>query len=189
MCYNDTNKIKQEICMSNSIEKEYKKKILEQSGIIELLASLPDGYISEKSIYGTKQYYLQKRIGRRVVSRHITSWELNDIRCKLSERESLEKKLAEIEEQLRSIEEATRILNHNLYKRILLLKVCIPMEKLTVDEKVCASSFAEAMNAIEGVHATSETKANVNAWQSGEVSFLSIYEKTLIKYGFPVEVR
>ena len=175
--------------MANSLEKEYKKILSQRSCIISSLDQLPDGYISEKTINGTKQYYLQKRVGKKVVGKHISSSELSSVRCGLSRRESLEKELIVIEERVVSIEAASKLVSHNLYKRILLLKACMPMEDLSTDAKVRASSFAEAMNAIEGIPATAEMKSNINAWHSGEVTFLSLYEATLKKYGFPVEVR
>ena len=65
----------------------------------------------------------------------------------------------------------------------------MPMEHLTAEERQRASSFAGAMNAVEGVFATTETQSEVGKWIAGEVSFLSVYENTLKKYGFPVEVR
>ena len=175
--------------MANSLEKEYKKVLSQRADITGSLDSLPDGYISEKTINGTKQYYLQKRVGKKVVGKHISSCELSSVRLRLSKRESLEKELIVIEERLVSIEAASKLVSHNLYKRILLLKACMPMEALSTDAKVRASSFAEAMNAIEGIPATSEMKSNINAWHSGDISFLSLYEATLKKYGFPVEVR
>ena len=175
--------------MANSLEKEYKKILSQRADITGSLDSLPDGYISEKIIYGTKQYYLQKRIGKKIVGKHIPFDELSSVRYGLSRRESLEKELIVIEERLVSIEAASKLVSHNLYKRILLLKACMPMEALSTDAKVRASSFAEAMNAIEGIPATSEMKSNINAWHSGDISFLSLYEATLKKYGFPVEVR
>ena len=175
--------------MANSLEKEYKKVLSQRADITGSLDSLPDGYISEKTINGTKQYYLQKRVGKKVVGKHISSGELSSVRCGLSRRESLEKELIVIEERLVSIEAASKLVSHNLYKRILLLKACLPMEALSADAKVHASSFAEAMNAIEGIPATEEMKSNISAWHSGEISFLSLYEATLKKYGFPVEVR
>ena len=175
--------------MANSLEKEYKKILSQRSDVISLLDQLPDGYISEKSINGTKQYYLQKRVGKKVVGKHISSSELSSVRLGLSKRESLEKELIVIEERLVSIETASKLVSHNLYKRILLLKACMPMEDLSTDAKVRASSFAEAMNAIEGIPATEEMKSNISAWHSGEIGFLSLYEATLKKYGFPVEVR
>ena len=175
--------------MANSLEKEYKKVLSRISDIKNELAFLPNGYISEKTINGTKQYYLQKRVGKKVVGKHISSGELSSVRLGLSRRESLEKELIVIEERLVNIEAASKLVSHNLYKRILLLKACMPMEDLSTDAKVRASSFAEAMNAIEGIPATAEMKSNINAWHSGEVTFLSLYEATLKKYGFPVEVR
>ena len=175
--------------MANSLEKEYKKILSQRADIISELDTLPDGYISEKTINGTKQYYLQKRVGKRIIGKHISSSELSSVRLGLSKRESLEKELIVIEERLVSIEAASKLVSHNLYKRLLLLKACMPMEELSTDAKVRASSFAEAMNAIEGIPATSEMKSNINAWHSGDISFLSLYEATLKKYGFPVEVK
>ena len=175
--------------MANSLEKEYKKVLSKRADITSSLDSLPDGYISEKTINGTKQYYLQKRVGKRIIGKHISSSELSSVRLGLSKRESLEKELVVIEERLVSIETASKLVSHNLYKRILLLKACMPMEKLSTDAKVHASSFAEAMNAIEGIPPTAEMKANINAWHSGDISFLSLYEAALKKYGFPVEVK
>lgn len=175
--------------MANSLEKEYKKNLSQRADIIDSLDTLPDGYISEKTINGTKQYYLQKRIGKKVIGKHISSRELSSVRLGLSKRESLEKELVAVEERLVSIEAASKLISHDTYKKILLLKVCIPMEYLSTEEKMRASSFAEAMNAIEGIPATADMKSNINAWHSGEISFLSLYEATLKKYGFPVEVK
>ena len=175
--------------MANSLEKEYKKVLSKTADIKNELASLPDGYISEKTINGTKQYYLQKRVGKKITGKHISSSELPSVRQGLSKREALKKKLMVAEERLVSIEAASKLVSHNLYKRILLLKVCMPMDALSTDAKVRASGFGEAMNAIEGISATEETRSNIRAWHSGEISFLSLYEATLKKYGFPVEVK
>lgn len=175
--------------MVNSLEKEYQKLIYKATDIRKSLEFLPNGYISEKMIYGTKQYYLQKRNGKKIIGKHISFDELSTVRIGLSKRNVLEKELAEIEERLIRIEAASKLVSHDLYKRILLLKACIPMEELSLDTKIRASSFAEAMNAIEGIPVTSEMKSNITAWYSGEISFLSLYEATLKKYGFPVAAK
>ena len=175
--------------MSISIEKEYKKLLVRKADIESSLLLLPEGYISVKTINGTKQHYLQRRIGKRVVGKHIAAGELQRVRRGLSKRASLGKELITIGESLGNIEAASKLVSHDLYKRILLLKACLPMEALSSHEKMRASSFAEAMNAIEGIPATAETKSNITAWHSGAVTFLSLYEATLKKYGFPVEVR
>lgn len=175
--------------MAYSLEKEYKKLLSEKMDVESKLATLPDGYISEKTINGTKQYYLQKRIGKRVVGKHISANELSKVRRGLSTRVSCEKMLVTIEDGLHNVEAAAKLVSHDLYKRILLLGACIPMEALDIKQKKRASSFAEAMNAIEGVSATPDVKSGLNSWCSGELSFLALYEATLKKYGFPVAVR
>ena len=81
------------------------------------------------------------------------------------------------------------MIDTKVYNKLLLLKACMPMEHLTAEERQKASSFAGAMNAVEGVSATKETQNAVEDWIAGEVSFLSVYENTLKKYGFPVEGR
>lgn len=175
--------------MANSLEKEYKKTLAKREYIKNELALLPEGYISKKVIYGTNQYYLQKRVGKRVVGKHIAACELQKIRDGLASRADFEKELIAINDKLLGIEAASKLVSRDIYKRILLLKACMPMETLSAEKRERASSFAEAMNAIEGVSATVEMKSNINAWCSGEVSFLDVYEATLKKYGFPVEVK
>ena len=71
---------------------------------------------------------------------------------------------------------------------ILFINACAPMEDLSFEEKMRASDFAQTMNAIEGIPTTEETKQGISAWYLGEIDFLSLYEATLRKYGFPVEV-
>ena len=175
--------------MANSLEKEYKKLLAKNADIKNELSSLPDGYISEKIINGTKQYYLQKRVGKKIVSKHISLAEISSIRDGLTKRKNAKKELTAIEERLVSIEAASKLVSCDLYKRLLLLKACAPMEMLSTDRRLRASSFAEAMNAIEGIPSTSEMKSKITLWHSGEISFLSLYEETLKKYDFPVEVR
>ena len=65
----------------------------------------------------------------------------------------------------------------------------MPREHLKSEERDKASSFAGAMNAVEGVHSTTETQSAIRKWIAGEVSFLSVYENTLKRYGFPVKGR
>ena len=175
--------------MENSLETEYKRLLTRRRDAMSELSLLPEGYISEKTINGTKQYYLQRRVGKKVVGRHISYTELSNVRSGLSKRESLEKELTLIEERLIGLEAASKLVSHDLYKKILLLKACMPMEELGTEERMKASDFAEAMNAIEGILATEETKENIRIWHLGEISFLSLYEATLKKYGFPVEAR
>ena len=175
--------------MSISIEAQYKKALLKHSNIERELQVLPHGYISKKVIHGKTQYYLQRRVGKRVVGKYISDDEMESIKNGLSRRASLSEKLSVAKARISELEAAAKLIDTKVYNKLLLLKACMPMEHLTVEERQKASSFAGAMNAVEGVRATKETQNAVEDWIAGEVSFLSVYENTLKKYGFPVEVK
>ena len=175
--------------MSISIEAQYKKALLKHSDIERELQVLPHGYISKKVIHGKTQYYLQKRVGKRIVGKYISDDEVKSVKNGLSRRASLSEDLSGAKARIFELEAAAKLIDTKVYNKLLLLKACMPMEHLTAEERKKASSFAGAMNAVEGVFATTETQSAVGKWIAGEVSFLSVYENTLKKYGFPVEGR
>jgi len=174
--------------MSISIEVQYKKALLKHSSIERELQALPLGYISKKLIHGKIQYYLQRRVGKRVVGKYIPDDEMESVKHGVSRRASLSGELSGTKARISELEAAARLIDTKVYNKLLLLKACMPMELLTAEERQKASSFAGAMNAVEGVFATVETQSAVDKWIAGEVSFLSVYENTLKKYGFSVEV-
>ena len=57
--------------MAKSIKKEYESLLSRYQFIKRELSTLPIGYISKKSINGKEQYYLQHRLGKKVVSVYI----------------------------------------------------------------------------------------------------------------------
>lgn len=175
--------------MSISIESQYKKTLEKRLNIELELQSLPCGYISKKVIHGKTQYYLQRRSGKKIIGKYIPDDEVKAIEKALSKRDALESQLLALNSRIVELEAAAKLIDLNLYNKLLLLKACMPMDHLSTDEKQKASSFATAMNAVEGVYASEETQNSVREWIMGEASFLSVYEKTLKKYGFPVEVR
>lgn len=175
--------------MSISIEVQYKKALMKRSDIERELYSLPLGYISTKVIHGKTQHYLQRRVGKRVIGKYIPDDEVVSVKRGLSRRVELGEELSAINARISELEAAAKLLDAKVYNKLLLLKTCMPMEHLTSEERKKASSFAGAMNAVEGVFATTETQSAVADWIAGEVSFLSVYENTLKKYGFPVEGR
>lgn len=61
------------------------------------------------------------------------------------------------------------------------------MDELSKNIKQECITFSEAMTSIEGFSASEETKNNLNSWKDGSITFLSIFESTLKKYGFSVE--
>ena len=64
-------------------------------------------------------------------------------------------------------------------------KLCEGMDALTLEEKVRCLSFAEAMNAIEGLTISTELKQQLEKWKNGETTFYQVFEDTLKRYGFP----
>jgi len=71
----------------------------------------------------------------------------------------------------------------------MLYKLSAGMDDMDSAEKEKCASFGEAMNAIEGVPASSETGKDVAAWKKGDLPFIALFETVLKRYGFPVEAR
>ena len=66
-----------------------------KSILIEKLKTLPKGYLSRKVINGREYFYLQYKENGKVISRYIPSYDLNDIKNKLAEREKIVKEIGE----------------------------------------------------------------------------------------------
>lgn len=175
--------------MGESMMTQYKKALKRRLDIEKELEALPDGYISSKVIYGKTRQYLQKRVGKKIVGKYISDDEVDAVKQGLSKRTMLTTELAEVNARISELEKAAKIVGIKTYNGCLLLKACMPMEQLSVENRKKASSFAHSMNAVEGVYATKETQNSVGRWIDGEETFLSVYESTLKKYGFQVEVR
>ena len=65
-------------------------------------------------------------------------------------------------------------------------KLCEGMDALTLEEKERCLSFAEAINAIEGLTISTELKQQLEKWKNGETTFYRFFEDALKKYGFPM---
>ena len=66
-------------------------------------------------------------------------------------------------------------------------KLIKEMDALDVEQRKQCSSFAAAMNAVEGVMVSEETAADIDQWIRNEKSFQTVYEDILLRYGFPLE--
>ena len=103
-------------------------------------------------------------------------------------RKQYEAELPKLNTRLSELEQATRLIGHGLDRRLLLLKLGAGMDKLSAEQKERCISFADAMNAIEGVPASEQTAKGLTDWQNGKMSYLSVFEATLRRYGFGAEV-
>ncbi|MBP3495020.1 MAG: antitoxin VbhA family protein [Clostridia bacterium] len=63
-------------------------------------------------------------------------------------------------------------------------KLCEGMDVLTLEEKERCLSFAEAINAIEGLTISTELEQQLKKWKNGEITFYQVFESILKRYGF-----
>ena len=63
-------------------------------------------------------------------------------------------------------------------------KLCEGMDALTLEEKERCLSFAEAINAIEGLTISTELEQQLKKWKNSEITFYQVFEDTLKRYGF-----
>ena len=86
------------------------------------------------------------------------------------------------------MEQAAKLIGKNLYCKFMMMKLSVGMDDLDVEQRKLCSSFGAAMNAVEGVMISEETAAEIRQWHRNEKSFQTVYENTLLRYGFPLEV-
>ena len=90
--------------------------------------------------------------------------------------------------RLADIETAAELLDKALLRKLKLLKLTSGMDSISADEKEKRISFSDAMTSIEGVPVSDQVKKDLASWKKGSISFLSIFEQTLRRYGFVTEV-
>lgn len=174
--------------MDNMVLSEY-KDLLERKLVLETeLQSLVQGYISNKTIKGKTYCYLQNRVDGKLTSQYLKREEVDKITEQIARRKECEAELPKLKARLNELEQAAGLLGKNISRRLMLLKLSAGMDSLTAEQKRRSSSFAGAMNAVEGIPVSEQTARDIVAWQSGNKPFLSILEATLKRYGFSAEV-
>ena len=167
---------------------EYKELLASKLEIEQKLSVLPKGYISKKTIGGKQYLYLQTRNGDTVESKYIKAEEVEEIAKQLSLRKDYEAQLPEILIRLADIETAAELLDKALLRKLKMLKLTSGMDSISADEKEKRISFSDAMTSIEGVPVSDRVKNDLENWKSGNITFLSVFEQTLRRYGFVTEV-
>ena len=174
--------------MSYSIKKEYEKLLSRYQHIKRELSVLPLGYLSKKTINGKEQYYLQRRIGKKITGVYIKTDDVAKIEKEIQLRKNFETELMGIEERISQLEKAAVHIGRSLYCDLLISKMSSGMDDISKEQKLKSSSFATSMNAVEGVFASEETQKDINEWQNGNKKFITVFSDTLKRYGFPVGV-
>lgn len=167
---------------------EYKELLASKLEIEQKLSVLPKGYISKKKIGGKQYLYLQTRNGDTVESKYIKAEEVEEITKQLSLRKEYEAALPEILIRLADIETAAELLDKALLRKLKMLKLTSGMDSISDDEKEKRISFSDAMTSIEGVPVSDRVKNDLANWKNGNITFLSVFEQTLRRYGFVTEV-
>ncbi|MBF0387184.1 MAG: hypothetical protein HQL20_04940 [Candidatus Omnitrophica bacterium] len=74
--------------------------------IVKDLKSLPSGSIKERKISGSVYYYLQKRVGKKVVHKYLGKENPEALLKQISERRALKVELKKVDEGLRVVRRA-----------------------------------------------------------------------------------
>lgn len=167
---------------------EYKNLLERKLELETELQTLVQGYISKKTIKGKTYYYLQNRVGGKLISQYLKSEEVDEIIERIARRKQCEAELPKLKARLSELEQAAELLGKNISRQLMLLKLSTGMDSLTAEQKRRSSSFAGAMNAVEGIPVSEQTAQDIVDWQNGDKPFLSIFEATLKRYGFSAEV-
>ena len=167
---------------------EYKELLATKLEIDQKLSVLPKGYISKKTIGGKPYLYLQTRNGDTVESKYIKAEEADEITNQISLRKEYEAQLPEILIRLADIETAAELLDKALLRKLKMLKLTSGMDSISAAEKEKRISFSDAMTSIEGVPVSDKVKNDLTNWKNGNITFLSVFEQTLRRYGFVTEV-
>ena len=167
---------------------EYKELLATKLEIEQKLSALPKGYISKKTIGGKQYLYLQTRNGGTVESKYIKTEEVEEITNQISLRKEYEAELPEILIRLADIETAAELLDKALLRKLKMLKLTNGMDSISSSEKEKRISFSDAMTSIEGVPISDRVKKDLVNWKNGNITFLSVFEQTLRRYGFATEV-
>ena len=167
---------------------EYKELLAQKLEIEQKLSVLPKGYISKKTIGGKQYLYLQTRNGDTIESKYIKAEEVEEITNQISLRKEYEAQLPKILIRLADIETAAELLDKAFLRKLKMLYLTSGMDSISAEEKEMRISFSDAMTSIEGVPISDKVKNDLANWKNGNITFLSVFEQTLRRYGFVTEI-
>lgn len=144
--------------MSKIILDEYKELLNRRQTINYALETLPQGYITKKTIKGKQYYYLQNRVNGKITSKYVKENEVDTIKEQLQLCKQYKAELPTIEIRLSELEQAARLIDKNISRYLSLLKLSSGMDSLSIGQKERSASFANALNAIEGIYAGKATQ-------------------------------
>jgi len=173
--------------MVSPIIDEYSKLLARRAQIEAELPTLAKGYISKKVINGKHYSYLQDRVFEKVVSQYLKAEVVDDIAQQIETRKNFVQELKHIFIRLTELEQASRLLDSRISRKLMLLRISYGMDNLDAKEKTQCASFSSAMTSIEGVPISIQATKDIDDWKNGLKSYISMFEDTLRRYGFSKE--
>lgn len=173
----------------NTIFSEYNSLLEHLREMQSQINILPQGYISKKTIKEKQYFYLQNRVNGKVLSKYIKEDDVKKISSDLKLSKKYKIEIPRIESRLLELEQAAKLLDKKLSRELILLKLSSNMDSLSTEQKGKSISFANSMNAIEGVMVSDTTETKIDDWKNGNKPFLTLFNETLTMYGFPTEVN
>lgn len=165
------------------------RELLERKHFINIsLETLAKGYISRKNIKGKQYFYLQAKVDGKVTSEYLKTEDVDRITEELVLRKQYEAELPTIALRLEELEKAAHIIGKGVDRTLMLIRISSGMDTLEPAEKAKCISFANAMNAVEGIPVSKQTAVDIAKWQNGVISYQAVFSATLKRYGFTVEV-
>lgn len=165
---------------------DYRALLQKKTSVETALISLPQGYISHKTIKGKVYAYLQNRVNGKMTSTYLKADDEPGITEALEKRKQQEETLSNLNQQILAMETQAESMDKSVFRRMMVVKLSLNMDSMDSMQKEKSISFANAMNAIEGVPASPKMAEDLRQWKNGDLSFLTLFEGTLKRYGFPV---
>ncbi len=167
---------------------EYENLVNRKALLEADLVRLPKGYISKKKINGSVYCYLRCKADGRDTSEYLKAENVARVTEELALRKQYEAELPTIATRLEELEQAAKLIGNGVDRTLMLLRLGAGMDSIAQDDKDSCISFANAMNAIEGVPPSKQTANDLALWKSGSMSYMAVFAATLKRHGFAVEV-
>ena len=94
--------------LDSVLQEEYERSKKIKATMERELSTLPSGYISKKIINKNAYYYLQKRVGLKIIGAYIPIEEVQQIKDQVARRKQLEKSIRELKINIKKIERVVK---------------------------------------------------------------------------------
>ncbi len=105
----------------------------------------------------------------------------------LTQKAKVETELTDINKRIRILDQTASLMDNGTSRVAMLLRMSYEVDLLTGTEREKNISFGEAMSSMEGFSISKGTKAELEKWKNGEITFFDAFTNVLKRYGFLTE--